>query len=69
MKVGLRCVWLLPMVSLSGCVSEAHSFRGPDGHIGVCTATGAGLIPALMAKDTLENCRNEYLKNGYVEVK
>jgi hypothetical protein len=57
------------MSILSGCVSEAQAFKAPDGHIAVCSAGGAGLIPALMASDALANCRAEYLKNGYVEVK
>jgi hypothetical protein len=64
----LRCLWLLPLISLLGCVNEARSFRGPDGHIAVCSAAGAGLIPALMAKDNLEQCSSEYLKSGYVKV-
>jgi hypothetical protein len=65
----MRCLWLLPMIGMAGCVNEARSFRGPDGHIAVCSAAGAGIIPALIAKDNLEQCSNAYLKNGYVEQK
>jgi hypothetical protein len=65
----LRYLGLLPLIApLFGCVNEAHAYKSPDGHIAVCNAEGAGLIPALAAKHTLDECRDTYLKAGYVEV-
>lgn len=59
---------ILSVAFLAGCVNRADAYRSPDGHIAVCSANGAGVIPAMMASDSLDKCGDQYLKAGYTKV-
>ena len=60
-------IWLLAL-SVAGCISETSTFHSPDGkYTNVCSGAGFGLIRGTMAINEYHNCREAYLKAGYVE--
>ena len=54
--------------TLAGCVSETTVFHSPDGkYTNVCSGAGFGIIRGTMAMNEYRNCREAYLKAGYIE--
>jgi len=59
---------LLLALGAAGYVNETRVFRSADGkQTGVCSGAGFGLIRGSMAISQYHNCREAYLKAGYVE--
>jgi len=59
---------LLALVGLAGCISGTTMLHSPDGnHVVVCTGAGLWMIPGTMASTKYHNCRETYLKSGYIE--
>lgn len=53
---------------LGGCVSETTVFHSPDGkYTNVCSGAGFGIIRGTMAMNEYRNCREAYLRAGYIE--
>jgi hypothetical protein len=53
---------------LAGCVSETSAFHSPDGkYTFVCSGAGFGIIRGTMAMNEYRNCREAYLRAGYIE--
>jgi hypothetical protein len=58
----------LAAFALAGCVSETTVFHSPDGkYTVVCSGAGFGIIRGTMAMNEYHNCREAYLKAGYIE--
>jgi hypothetical protein len=53
---------LLPFFA-TACVGESVAYHSAD----VCSASGHGIIGAWMASDALHECKEAYLKAGYIE--
>ena len=59
---------LITGVILVGCISETSVFHSPDGkQTVVCSGAGFGIIRGTMAINEYHNCREAYLKAGYIE--
>ena len=59
---------LITGVILIGCINETSVFHSPDSkYIGVCSGAGFGIIRGTMAINQYNNCREAYLKAGYIE--
>jgi hypothetical protein len=55
-------------IGLAGCVSETTAFHSPDGkYTSVCSGAGFGIIRGTIAMNEYRNCREAYLKAGYIE--
>lgn len=56
------------VIMFSGCVSETTVFHSPDGkYTNVCSGAGFGIIRGTMAMNEYRNCREQYLRAGYIE--
>ena len=64
----MRWMTLLLALGTAGCINETSVFRNADGkQTGVCSGAGFGIIRGTMAIAQYHNCRDAYLKAGYVE--
>ena len=64
----MRYVTLLSALCATGCISETSVFHSADGkQTGVCSGAGFGIIRGTLAISQYHNCREAYLKAGYVE--
>ena len=58
-------------IAISGCVDRQVFMKktASDGttQIAHCDAKGFGLIPAIMEQQNLNDCREYYRQNGYME--
>jgi hypothetical protein len=53
---------------VAGCINETSVFHSVDGkQTGVCSGAGFGIIRGTMAISQYHNCREAYLKVGYIE--
>jgi len=59
---------LASLVALAGCASGTAMFHSPDGqHVVFCKRPDLWMIPATRASTEYSNCRENYLKTGYIE--
>ena len=64
----LLAVAAVIIVGLNGCISETAVFHSQDGrYTVVCSGAGFGIIRGTMAINEYHNCREAYLKAGYIE--
>ena len=61
-------VLLFVAFCVAACVNETSVFHRMDGkQIGACSGAGFGIIRGSMAISQYHNCREAYLKEGYIE--
>jgi hypothetical protein len=64
----MRWVTLLLVLGTTGCINETSVFHSADGkQTAVCSGAGFGFIRGTMAINQYHNCREAYLKAGYIE--
>jgi hypothetical protein len=68
MHISTIAVALAGLIALAGCVSETSTFHSPDGRYTVaCSGAGFGIVRGTMAMNEYRNCREVYLKAGYID--